>query len=151
MVWRNATMAWGRGAWWKQLSDHLHHGTDSRLRRLQIRTNGAGVTIEATAPSPAIRDRAEQAAREVVPDNLLSLRIRVEGDGGGGRAPTAGAADRRARPACAGDLCVGLLVYRRMRELVEGNGPPRPTSPAGVGGDGRCRSLRPPRRRAYGA
>jgi hypothetical protein len=113
-------MATGRGTWWKQLSDYLHRGTDHRLRRLQIRAASGRVQIDAIAPTAAVREQAEQVARDLLPESLLSMRIRVDGD----ENPSDRTPPRRPREAGAPynpDVCIGLLVYRRMQQLVNGN------------------------------
>jgi hypothetical protein len=66
------------GAWWKQLSTHLHERTHNRLRGLQIRAVNGRVSIQAKAPSDRVRTQAEAAAREIVPDRLLAMRIKVD-------------------------------------------------------------------------
>jgi hypothetical protein len=66
------------GAWWKQLSTHLHERTHNRLRGLQIRAVNGRVSIQAKAPCDRVRTQAEVAAREIVPDRLLAMRIKVD-------------------------------------------------------------------------
>jgi hypothetical protein len=107
------------GAWWKQLSDHLHERTHHRLRGLQIRAVGGRVSIQASAPCERTRSQAEAAAREVVPDGLLAMRIKVDGAPHRGDAAHADSApgDKPAAPA----LFSGHVVYRRLRRIVNGN------------------------------
>ncbi len=107
------------GAWWKQLSNHLHERTLSRLRGLQIRAVSGRVSIKASAPCDRVRSLAEAAAREVVPEELLALRIAVdapiEHDASLSETPTRGGCSRS--PA----LFSGHDLYRRMHRLVNGN------------------------------
>jgi hypothetical protein len=117
------------GAWWKQLSDLLHERTHHRLRGLQIRAVGGRVSIQASAPSDRVRNQAEEAAREVVPDGILAMRIKVVGtiDRVAPDSPEASEhehpraelpkSDRRIAPS----LFAGQVVYRRLRRLVSGN------------------------------
>lgn len=117
------------GAWWKQLSTHLHERTHNRLRGLQIRAVGGRIAIQASAPCDRVRSQAEAAAREIVPDGLLAMRIQVDRN-------TSRQADRNTRsgpeqaeaasPAIphergAPALFAGQVIYRRMRRLVDGN------------------------------
>jgi hypothetical protein len=89
------------------------------LRRLQIRAASGRVLIDAIAPSADVRDQAEQVARDLLPESLLLMRIRVEGDENpSDRSPPRGP---RLNDLPNSDVCVGLLVYRRMQQLVNGN------------------------------
>jgi hypothetical protein len=106
------------GAWWKQLSDHLHQRTHNRLRRLQIRAVGGRVSIQAIAPCDRVRNQAEEAAREVVPDDLLAMRIKVDGHG---EIVVSDADGRSTTPASTPGLFVGQVLHRRLRRLVGGN------------------------------
>jgi hypothetical protein len=115
------------GAWWKQLSDHLHERTHHRLRGLQIRAVGGRVSIQASAPCDRVRNQAEEAAREVVPDGILAMRIRVDGSSDRKHTTSAPSPEeqrneqqlntRRVLPS----LSAGHIVYRRLRRLVNGN------------------------------
>ncbi|RIK77106.1 MAG: hypothetical protein DCC68_18015 [Planctomycetota bacterium] len=114
------------GAWWKQLSSHLHERTHNRLRGLQIRAVGGRVSIQASAPCDRVRSQAEAAAREIVPDALLAMRIKVEGTEQHGRSTAPDqlerqspkVEDRRGAPS----LFAGQVLYRRMHRLVNGKG-----------------------------
>ncbi|MEX2186888.1 MAG: hypothetical protein WD875_08850 [Pirellulales bacterium] len=107
------------GAWWKQLSNHLHERTQSRLRGLQIRAVGGRISIQASAPSDRVRSLAEAAAREIVPDGLLALRIEVDGPIDRISTPTdlPEQDGRDPRPS----QFSGQVIYRRMHRLVNGN------------------------------
>lgn len=105
------------GAWWKQLSNHLHERTHSRLRGLQIRAVGGRISIQASAPSDRVRNQAEAAAREVVPEGLLAMRIRVVG---ANNPATEAASDEPAVERTLPPLCSGHMVYRRLSRLVHG-------------------------------
>lgn len=120
------------GAWWKQLSNHLHERTHNRLRGLQIRAVGGRVSIQASAPCDRVRSQAEAAAREIVPDALLAMRIKV--DRGHEQHDRSASTERTnperpvaAPPAVeygrqAPSLFAGQVIYRRMHRLVNGNG-----------------------------
>jgi hypothetical protein len=118
------------GAWWKQLSSHLHERTHNRLRGLQIRAVGGRVSIQAKAPCDRVRTQAEAAAREIVPDRLLAMRIKVdespnsatrhaerfevnaEGDSESPEAPPIGVRS---------PLLASEAIHRGMQRLIGGN------------------------------
>jgi hypothetical protein len=107
------------GAWWKQLSNHLHERTHSRLRGLQIRAVGGRVSIQASAPCDKVRSQAEAAAREVVPDGLLAMKIKV--DDPKDRPPDAVETSESGGHTPTSSLLTGEVLYRRMHRLVNGN------------------------------
>ena len=108
------------GAWWKQLSDHIHTRTGRQLRRLQIQFSGGRIMIRGRVPSEEVRQCALEAAREVVPDRFLAVMLSIDGE-----APEQAVAACRKQGASArsrepsGPLDV--LVYRRLYNLVTGN------------------------------
>lgn len=117
-----------RGAWWKQLSEHIHARTGRQLRRLQIRMSAGRITIAGRVPTEAVRRQAEEAAREVVPDGFLSLLLRVDSNSFNGDSidgeglessvtpPALAKADQKRS-----NVFLGTLMYRRLYGLVSGN------------------------------
>jgi hypothetical protein len=110
-----------RGAWWKQLSDHIHARTGQQLRRLQIYFSGGRIVIRGKVPCEDVRRCAEEAAREVVPEKFLAVMLSIDEEvkNGATAAP-------QAAPAAKSRLTeppdpLDLLVYRRMYDLVAGN------------------------------
>jgi hypothetical protein len=124
--------------WWQRLSQHLHDRTDHRLRQLEIRNSANRVTIQATAPSHGVRQLAEQAAREIVPEKYLSVYIRVANASEAGDAANAGkpSADRPDSPQSAptlptsptsrisyidGPTRLTALIYQRLQQTATDN------------------------------
>ena len=109
-----------RGAWWKQLSDHIHSRTNQQLRRLQIRMSGGRIMIRGRVPSEEIRRCAEEAALEVVPEKFLALRLSVDGEPETAEDSIRSAPKSLRSQADASPL-VDLVLYRRLYNLVAGN------------------------------
>jgi hypothetical protein len=108
-----------RGAWWKQLSDHIHSRTNQQLRRLQIRMSGGRIMIRGRVPSEEVRRCAEEAALEVVPEKFLALRLSIDGEPEPVET-TRPVGKSEGREADVNPL-VDMVLYRRLYNLVAGN------------------------------
>ena len=109
-----------RGAWWKQLSDHIHARTNQQLRRLQIRMSGGRIMIRGRVPSEEVRRCAAEAALEVVPEKFLALRLSIDGQPETEEEMTRPAVKSGGREA-EGSPLVDLVLYRQLYNLVAGN------------------------------
>jgi hypothetical protein len=110
--------------WWKQLAEYLHDATGHELRRLQIHCRNGAVTIQAIAPTEALKRQAEDAARNVVPANCLTLAISVA-QSPEAKSPENGSSKKprnRSLGRVVGGLTdPGIAVYRRLRSLTVGD------------------------------